>query len=125
MNVINPAYFFDNMSVELLREWRNPGDITDVPRPTSSGGNAFQSNTTRLLEDGSFWRLRNVTLAYTLPKAVLSRIGVQSARFFVQGQNLWTHTDFKSFDPENSNPVLVGAQYPALVQTTIGLSIGL
>lgn len=124
MNVINPSYFFDNMDVELLTEWRKPGDITNVPRPTSAGGNAFQANTTRLLEDGSFWRLRNVTLGYTLPTAVLSKLKIRSARIFVQGQNWWTHTKFKSFDPEMSGAVLTGAQYPALVQTTFGLSIG-
>ena len=124
VNLTNPAYFFDNMSVDVLKEWQNPGDITDVPRPTSSGGNSFQSNTTRFLEDGSFWRLRNITLGYTVPSRLLDRVGIKSARLFVQGQNLWTQTNFRSFDPENSNPVLVGAQYPALVQTTIGLSIG-
>lgn len=123
-NVINPTYYFDNMSVEVLREWQKPGDITDVPRPTSSGGNAFQANTTRLLEDADFWRLRNVTIGYTLPTALLNKIKVKSARVFMQGQNWLTETKFQSFDPENSNASLVGAQYPSLIQTTVGLSIG-
>jgi TonB-linked SusC/RagA family outer membrane protein len=124
MNVINPSYFYDNMDVELLTEWRKPGDITNVPRPTTAGGNAFQANTTRLLEDGSFWRLRNITLGYTFPTSILSKLKIRTARIFVQGQNWWTHTKFKSFDPEMSGAVLTGAQYPALVQTTVGLSIG-
>jgi len=124
MNVINPSYYFDNMDVELLTEWKKPGDVTNVPRPTTAGGNAFQANTTRLLEDGSFWRLRNVTLGYTFPTSVLSKLKIRTARVFVQGQNWWTHTNFKSFDPESSQAVLTGAQYPALVQTTVGLSIG-
>jgi hypothetical protein len=124
MNVINPSYYFDNMAIEMLTEWRKPGDITNVPRPTTAGGNPFQENTSRLLEDGSFWRLRNITLGYTLPTSVLSKLKIRSARIFVQGQNWWTHTKFKSFDPESSQAVLTGAQYPALVQTTMGLSIG-
>ncbi len=50
---------------------------------------------------------------------------ISSARIFVQGQNWWTKTDFKSFDPEMTGVSLNGAQYPALIQTTVGLSIGL
>jgi hypothetical protein len=130
VNVTDPSYFFDNMHVALLKEWRKPGDITDVPRPTSgtAGGtapaNPFQTQTTRFLEDASFWRLRNVTLGYTFNSTLLSKANIRSARLFVQGQNYWTKTDFQSFDPEFSGAVLNGAQYPALVQTTVGLSIG-
>lgn len=124
VNLTNPSYFYDNMSTDLLSEWRKPGDVTNVPRPTTAGGNAFQSNTTRFLEDGSFWRLRNVTLGYTVPASVVNKLKIRTARVFVQGQNWWTHTNFRSFDPESSTAVLTGAQYPALVQTTVGLSIG-
>ncbi|RYY52738.1 MAG: SusC/RagA family TonB-linked outer membrane protein [Chitinophagaceae bacterium] len=123
-NVINPTYYFDNMAVEMLREWTKPGDITDVPRPSSSGGNSFQASTTRLLENANFWRLRNVTLGYSIPQSVLSRVGFRTARFFVQAQNWFTETKFQSFDPEFSGGSLTGAQYPALVQTTVGLTIG-
>jgi TonB-dependent starch-binding outer membrane protein SusC len=124
VNVTNPAYFFDNMDVELLKEWRRPGDVTNVPRPTASGGNAFQSQTTRFVEDASFWRLRNVTLGYNVPSKILSRAKIRTARVFFQGQNLWTQTAFRSFDPEMTGVSLTGAQYPALIQKTLGLSIG-
>jgi TonB-linked SusC/RagA family outer membrane protein len=123
-NVINPSYFFDNMSVDVLREWKKAGDITDVPRPSSSGGNAFQASTTRFVEDGSFWRLRNVTLGYTVPASALSKLKIRAARIFVQGENLWKATKFLGFDPEFAGTSLTGAQYPALVQGTVGLSIG-
>lgn len=130
VNVTNPAYFFDNMSVDVLNEWRKAGDITDVPRPTAgtSGGtapaNPFQSNTTRFVEDASFWRLRNVTVGYTVPASIMNKAKLRSARIFLQGQNLLTSTDFKSFDPELTGASLTGAQYPALKQTTLGVSIG-
>ncbi len=129
-NLTNPTYFFDNMHVEVLKEWRQPGDITNVPRPTSgtSGGtapaNPYQSTTTRFLEDASFWRLRNVTFGYTFDSKLLAKAKMRSARIFVQGQNLWTATKFQSFDPETTGASLVGAQYPALIQTTIGVNIG-
>jgi TonB-linked SusC/RagA family outer membrane protein len=123
-NVTNPTYFVDNMVVDVLREWKQAGDKTDVPRPTSTGGNAFQTQTTRFMENASFWRLRNVTLAYNLPSAWLNAAKLRSARVFVQGQNWWTSTEFRSFDPEMVGTSLTGAQYPALIQTTVGLSIG-
>ncbi len=123
-NLTNPTYYFDNMHVELLKEWRQPGDVTDIPRPSSSAGNAYQASTTRFLEDASYWRLRNVTLAYNLPNSLLSKAKIKSARVFVQGQNWWTQTRYLSFDPEFSGGVLTGSQYPALIQTTFGLSVG-
>jgi TonB-linked SusC/RagA family outer membrane protein len=128
-NVTNPSYFYDNMDATLLREWTAPGQITDVPRSSSSATdygprNPFIYETTRFLEDGSFWRLRNVTLGYTFNTKLLSKANIRSARIFVQGQNWWTKTKYRSFDPEITGTALVGAQYPALIQTTVGLSIG-
>jgi len=129
-NVTNPSYFLDNVSIDLLQEWKKAGDITDVPRPSAgtSGGtapaNPYQTSTTRFLEDAGFWRLRNITLGYTMPQNIVSRAKIRTARIFIQAQNWWTRTDFKSFDPEASGASLTGAQYPALVQTTVGLSIG-
>lgn len=122
-NLTNPGYFYDNMSVELLKEWRNPGDITVVPRPTSSGGNTYSSQTTRFLEDASYWRLRNVSLGYSFPETLLSKAKIRSLRVFMQGQNWLTFTKYRAFDPERVNGVS-GAQYPALIQTTFGLQIG-
>ena len=55
---------------------------------------------------------------------MLGKTGIRSARIFVQGQNWWTATKYESFDPESTGTALVGAQYPALVQTTVGLNIG-
>ncbi len=128
-NLTNPTYYWDNMHVDVLKEWRQPGDITNVPRPSSGAtalgpSNPYQTETTRFLEDASFWRLRNVTLGYTFDSKMLSKVKIRSARFFVQGQNWWTATKFQSFDPETTGSSLTGAQYPALIQTTVGLSVG-
>jgi len=76
------------------------------------------------VEDASFWRLRNVTLGYTLPASITGKLKMRTARVFIQGQNWWTKTDYRSFDPEVTGTSLIGAQYPALVQTTFGLSVG-
>ncbi len=61
----------NNGLVDWNRRWRSPGDITDVPKPTPSNlDNATVSS--RFVEDGSFLRLRNITLGYTLPRSGLT-----------------------------------------------------
>lgn len=122
-NVENPSYIASSISRDLLREWRNPGDITDIPSPKSII-DEYQSLTTRYLENGSFWRLRNIELAYSLPKKLMDKIKLGSVRVFVQGQNLVTVTKFRGFDPEITNSSLGGAQYPTLRSVTAGLNIG-
>jgi hypothetical protein len=112
------------MHIDVLNEWRTVGQITNVPRATSSGGNTYQSQTSRFLEKADFWRLRNVTFGYTVPSSALKSMKIRAARIFVQGQNLWTSTEFRGFDPEATGTSLTGAQYPALKQLTLGLSIG-
>ncbi len=123
-NIVNPTYYFDNMHISMLNEWRTPGQITDVPRASAAGGNTYQTQTTRFLEDADFWRLRNVTLGYSVPSKALDAVSIRTARIFLQGQNLWTSTKTRSFDPELTGTSINGAQYPSLKQVTLGLSIG-
>jgi len=119
-NIENPGYLFDNLSVELLNEWRTPGQITNIPR----ADNAFFSGTSRFVESGDYLRLRNINLSYNLPAKTIANLKIASARVFVQGQNLLTFTQFRGFDPELSDRLLIGSQYPALRTVTMGVSVG-
>lgn len=119
-NVENPSYLWDNLSRDLLREWRTPGQITDIPSPN----NPYRSGTTRFVESGDFLRLRNVMLSYTLPTSIVSKARLSFVKIYAQGQNLLTFTEFRGYDPEISTGSLSGAQYPALRQTTFGINIG-
>ncbi|MBS1978734.1 MAG: TonB-dependent receptor [Bacteroidetes bacterium] len=126
-NVENPTYYADNLAVSLLRAWKQPGDVTDVPRVQTTGGlttDPFQGQTTRFVEDGSFLRLRNVMLSYNLPQALISKAKLRSVRVYVQGQNLWTWFKFQGWDPELASGTLVGAQYPALRTVMGGINVG-
>jgi len=123
LNVEEPSYFWDNLAVSRLTEWRKPGDITNVPR----AGYTFtqRANTTMFLEDGSFIRLRNVQVAYNLPAKTAKSLKINSLRFFLLGENLWVGTKFKAWDPElGTGGVLTGAQYPALRTLTGGITVG-
>ncbi|HET6767432.1 MAG TPA: TonB-dependent receptor [Chitinophagaceae bacterium] len=120
-NVEFPGYWFSRVATSLLREWQQPGDITNIPSPF----NDFHGETTRFLEKTDHLRLRNVTLSYSLPKSVLQRVNISSLKVFAQGQNLKVWHNFQGWDPEITTGILGGAQYPQLKTITFGLSLGL
>jgi hypothetical protein len=86
-----------NASVDVLRRWRQDGDVTDVPRPSASGPNVQIS--TRGVEDGTYTRLKNLTFGYTLPSNLFGN-RISKFRVYVSGQNLVTVTNYKGLDPE-------------------------
>jgi hypothetical protein len=83
-----------------LKRWQKPGDVTDVPRLTAFGNNYTLEQNSRFLEDGSFLKLRNLTLGYTLPKSLTSRIRLETLRLYFTGSNLLTFTNYSGPDPE-------------------------
>jgi len=85
-----------------LNRWTTPGQITDVPRLTAYGNNYTLDQNSRFLEDGSFIRLRTLTLGYTIPKAVTQKIGIQSLRVYFTGANLLLFTKYTGADPETN-----------------------
>ena len=85
---------------EAADRWRQPGDISERPQALVGGNNNATSGSTRYLDDGSYIRLRNATLAYNLPLRWIDKIGLTGVRVYAQGQNLITITDFRGYDPE-------------------------
>jgi TonB-linked outer membrane protein, SusC/RagA family len=97
---------FNNQLRSQLARWQNPGDMTSVPRPFGNNGiiNGFNQNagaaSTKWYSDGSYVRLKQVTLSYDLPTTMLSKIGMRKANLFVQGLNMLTWSKFAGIDPE-------------------------
>ncbi|MDX3914641.1 MAG: TonB-dependent receptor [Pseudosphingobacterium sp.] len=83
-----------------LDRWQQPGDITDVPRSDGVNVNNYKDGGSRWLEDGSYLRLRSLTIGYTLPKHVTDRWHLDRLRFYLQGNNLFTWTKYSGLDPE-------------------------
>jgi hypothetical protein len=102
---------FDNQTKDILNAWKNPGDVTNVPRSGAfnSTGERYSS---RWLYDGSYIRLRQVMLGYTLNK--IKWQGISSIRLYVAGMNLWTKTDYIS-DPEVNTLGTGGTRVPNIV----------
>lgn len=119
-----------NLNVNQLDYWKAPGDVKFVGRPyeggQAPGTSAINTFSTRILSDGGYVRLKQVTLSYNLPSAAASKIGMSGASLFVQGLNLATFTKFNGIDPEASsidvNNSTFGA-YPNAKQISAGINL--
>ncbi|MEP1095726.1 MAG: TonB-dependent receptor [Cyclobacteriaceae bacterium] len=126
------ADWFDNQTTDQLRRWQNPGDITDVPRAVLAGGNGT-GHSTRWVQDADFIRLRNITLAYSLPGSLIQNTGLTSVRVYATAINLLTITDYDGYDPEartdaaartsNPSPGQTFYSAPAAKTFTLGINV--
>lgn len=90
---------FKNQQATVLNRWQNPGDITDIPVATL--GEKYNSElSTRFIEDGSYLRIKTLTLSYTFPHSVINRIKISNARLYVTAENLYTLRSYSGYDPE-------------------------
>ncbi|TVT41973.1 TonB-dependent receptor [Hymenobacter setariae] len=86
-----------------LARWQKPGDVTDVPKADGINVNNYLDGGSRWLEDGSFIRLRNVSLGYTLPESVTRHLLGGTVRLYAQGTNLVLLTKYTGLDPESAS----------------------
>lgn len=135
-DVINAnRLYFENGSItntNQLKSYKNRWTVdnpdSDIPRVGADIASMFVYSS-RVVEDASFLRLRNVTLGYTLPRKVLRKMNFDTMRFYISGENLWTLTNYSGPDPEVStrNSVLTPgfdwSAYPRALGVTAGLSL--
>ena len=134
-DVINAnRLYFENGSITntnqlktYINRWTPENPTSDIPRVGADIASMFVYSS-RVVEDASFLRLRNVTLGYTLPRKVLRKMHFDTMRFYVSAENLWTLTNYSGPDPEVStrNSVLTPgfdwSAYPRAMGVTAGLS---
>jgi len=124
---------FWNNHIDVLGAWKKPGDVTTVPRPVYndnlSNGSALPMSYN--VFKGDFVKLKNLSLGYTIPKSLLDRAGIRSARMYISGQNLAIITDYPGPDPEvssngngNTNQGIDRNTVPNARTFTIGLNLG-
>lgn len=120
-----PPGFFYNMTTDVQERWQKPGDVTDTRSYTSSilglfaQGNAI--NSTRAYSMARYARLQNLAFSYQLPQSLLVKWRITNIRLYLQGQNLFTISNFKNVDPEN----LDATSLPPLRQYTAGFQVTL
>lgn len=92
---------------------------SNVPAPTTDNNNSETETSQFIIENGSFVRLKTLTLGYSLPQNILSKLHMSSARVYLQGQNLFTITKYTGADPEG-----LGYPYAMPRQFTLGIQFG-
>lgn len=109
-----------NQTAAVLNRWRQPGDITDIPR-ASWASIANSRISTRFIEDGSFLRIKALTIGYNLPVDLLSKVKMNNARVYFTGENLLTFTNYKGYDPEvnayGASNTVMGVDFGTYPQT--------
>ncbi|MEJ6979477.1 SusC/RagA family TonB-linked outer membrane protein [Pedobacter sp. P351] len=98
---------YDNQSTAVLRRWRNPGDITDIPRAGQGLFNYLGSD--RFVEDASFVRMGQLTVSYSLPKSIIDRLRLDRLSAYITAENLFTLTKYTGQNPDIS---IMGNQDP-------------
>ncbi|RMG80777.1 MAG: TonB-dependent receptor [Bacteroidetes bacterium] len=92
---------FANYEASALGRWTGEGTSNDYPRLIVNDPNGnFNRSSDFHVQNGAFFRIKTLQIGYNLPADVLSKVGIQNARFYVSGNNLYTFTKYKGFDPE-------------------------
>jgi TonB-linked SusC/RagA family outer membrane protein len=120
---IQPGY---QWSVDVLNRWQSPSNPGDgrTPRLTSTTDDQGNSTSTRFLYDGSYARIRNITLGYSFPKDLLSKINFSNARFYVDFQNPFTFFGRKGLDPEEGLQGITDNTSSVYKTISVGVNIG-
>ena len=111
-----------NFSTDILRAWQQPGDVTDIPRFNATNLNSFPDSD-RFLRNADYLRLRFASFGYSFSSEILENTGFTSARVFVNGENLFTFTEWRGFDAETRSNG--SRQFPTPRTISFGLELGL
>ena len=113
------------MSKDLLNRWTPENTQTDVPRLEYDQTSYFTSASTRWLVDGSYLRLKTVTLNYNLPKKWIQPAMLKDVSIYVQGENLLTFSKQQELDPEQALGGVTYWRYPAMKTLSFGINVKL
>lgn len=112
-----------NQTTAVLDRWTGANTSNTMPRAVFNDPNKNTRVSDRFIEDGSYLRIKNVTLGYTLPKAIADRLKMSSARIYLSGQNLATFTKYSGFDPEVPSNGIDLNVYPVTRTISAGINI--
>lgn len=115
-------YFRDENTWSVKEGYQTANVDAYLPRPLYNDKNV--QTQTGYLQNAAYIRLKNMQIGYTLPKSVVSKIGIQDLRIYFSGENLWTGTSLaKQFDPETISSGVGGIGYPLSRTLSCGLNV--
>ncbi|MCO5265837.1 MAG: TonB-dependent receptor [Lentimicrobium sp.] len=113
-----------NQTTETLGRWTGEGTSNEMPRAVFNDPNKNNRPSDRYIEDGSYLRIKNITLGYTLPKALINKAHLESVRVYATALNLLTITKYTGFDPEVGTSGIDNNVYPVTATYSFGVNIG-
>jgi TonB-linked SusC/RagA family outer membrane protein len=118
-----------NMPAKFLNRWTGEGSTNTMPRTTWNDANGNWSNASDLyIEDGSYLRLKNLQLGYSIPSTIINKANISKVRIYISGENLLTWTKYSGLDPEvgGRSTIDIGIDrglYPQARAYRVGLSV--
>lgn len=112
-----------NQTKKVLDRWTGEGTSNSMPRAVYSDPNKNTRHSDRFVEDGSYLRIKNLTLGYTVPQSLAKKYYLQSVRLYMSCQNLYTFTKYSGFDPEVGANGIDLSTYPLTRTISFGLNV--
>jgi TonB-dependent starch-binding outer membrane protein SusC len=123
--LVGDGAYYMNSSAEALDYWKQPGDVVEYPKPyylTNSQSSILFSD--RFLQKGDFLRIKDLTLSYAFPTALINKAKLSSARIYFSGSNLYTFHNVDYWDPERGVTGYGVLPFPQSKTYIFGLEIG-
>ncbi|MDI1256538.1 MAG: TonB-dependent receptor [Flavobacterium sp.] len=115
-----------NYQTAALGRWTGEGSTNSYPRLTSNDTNRNFSNPSNFyLEDGDYFRIKQIQLGYNVPSSIINKAGISKVRLYVTGENLFTFTKYTGYDPEIGGDVIGidRGYYPQAKSYMFGVSL--
>ena len=121
-DLLNPIYIGTNYAANVKRAWRNPGDVTDIPRIQNGTGFSRPLNDSQII-DASYFAIKNVTLGYTLPNNFLQTLGIDRLRAYVTLDNLALFSYLDGMNPQYNFAGSTDYSYTPVRTSLLGIEL--
>lgn len=124
LSMHNGASVGQQLAADTEQAWKNPGDITSIPRFSVNNTDLGNEQSSRFLYDGSYLRVKNIAMGYTLDKKLLQPLKLSNVRLYLMTENVLTFAKHKGMDPESAITGLSDNEIPNIKTFSIGLNVG-
>ncbi|RZM21148.1 MAG: TonB-dependent receptor, partial [Pedobacter sp.] len=124
LSMHNGASVGQQLAADTEQAWQKPGDITGIPRFSVNNTDLGNEQSSRFLYDGSYLRVKNIALGYTLSKRLLQPLKLSNVRLYLMTENVLTFAKHKGMDPESAINGLSDNEIPNIKTVSLGLNVG-
>jgi hypothetical protein len=120
---------YSNKGTYVLDSWTTSNPSNTTPKAVNGGSVNYDNFSDYFVEDASYLRIQNIQVGYTLGERISNKIGIRKCRIYVSGNNLFTFTNYKGYDPSatgNGNPIGAGIDkgfYPVAKTYLLGINL--